>query len=498
MHIHSRRTFIASAGAAVAGFLTGLKAIEGQITGDSLKFVSLPDPLAKGSMVWDPSSLGYVVEEYLVSGNGPTFAPSSAVEAGIRDRPDTTQNWGTRDQAYAGGLPADFSARPQTGTAAYTTRIIFYRPRDIRKFSGNVILEPMHSSGHIEVFSVANRFLLTRGDAVVHVELPGRFNALKKLSSDRYGALNMPDRTSFWTSVSQLATAMKAGSTNSLLPRPARHMYLTGYSGSADTVYIFLSYHHRLTRMADGSPVFDGYLPMSHIRPAPPVDAVIVSAATQSDMFGATSGDSAASRAFRRLYNSDLPSARRRRYEVPGAFHGPLERAEPGMAIPSQEVKQEDAGLFATCATSQKWPSEAEPNNFPNRAIIEACFYHASRWVEKGIVPPTAPLIETDANDIILTDENGNARGGLRFPDISVPTDTFTPATRGELTINSCRSTGYKLPFSREKLVALYGSREHYLSLYDAAAEKLVAEGFILPEGAAQMTSDRRWLAPVF
>jgi hypothetical protein len=165
----------------------------------------------------------------------------------------------------------------------------------------------------------------------------------------------------------------------------------------------------------------------------------------------------------------------------------------PGMAIPLHHY---EPGNFAACSEAQKWPVEALPNHVPNRAMLEACFYHASRWAVDGIGPPHAPLIDVDANGVTEKDENGNVKGGLRFPDIAVPVETFISAARGGT--RSCASTGYSIAFSREKLVSLYGSREQYLARYDAAADKLVKDGYILPEGAAQLKSDRRWLAPVF
>jgi Alpha/beta hydrolase domain len=354
-------------------------------------------------------------------------------------------------------------------------------------------VEPVHPAGGIEVFSVANRFFLTRGDVVVHIDTPGRFPSTKKFSAERYAPLSMPDRSLFWTSISQVATLLKVGGPDSPLPVPARHLYMTGYSGSADTVYTFLSYHHKLTCMPNGKPVFSGYLPMSHIMPVPPIDAVIVTTATQTDMFGATDGDTPATSAFRIKFNSDAPEARRRRYELPGAFHAPFQPPEAGMAIPLHHY---EPGNFAACSEAQKWPVEALPDHVPNRAMLEACFYHASRWAVDGIVPPHAPLIEVDANGVTEKDENGNVKGGLRFPDIAVPVETFISAARGGT--RNCASTGYSLAFSREKLVSLYGSREQYLARYDAAADKLVKDGYILHEGAAQLKSDRRWLAPVF
>jgi Alpha/beta hydrolase domain len=459
-----------------------------------ITFVQLPDPLEKGTLIWDCSAFGYRVEEYIVHGEGPTFAPMSPTEAGKNDHPDPSIPWSLRDREYAANLPSDFSSRPQTGVASYATRIIVYRPLDAKNMSGNVIVEAVHPAGGIGLWSVANRFFLRRGDVVVHIEAPGRLDLLKQQWPDRYGTLSMTDRSSFWTAISQIASSLKAGGSGSPLAMPARRMYFTGYSGSADYVYIFLSYHHRSTRTSDGSPVFDGYLPMSVLRPVPSLDAVIVTVATQNDMFGNASGELPAAHTFRKVFDSDSRESRRRRYEMPGPFHGEREPYGPGMAVPPRTPASSE--VFASCAAKLRWPADAMPNEFPRHTLLEACFRHASRWVETGVAPPRAPLIETDADDKVLTDSNGNARGGLRFPELSVPSDAFVPVPRdGEI---SCRSIGYRVPFSREKMVALYGSREHYLSLYDSAADKLVTEGFIFSGDAQELKTARRWTAPVF
>jgi Alpha/beta hydrolase domain len=135
----NRRAFVVSASAAGFAAFTGLNKIHAQNTSGKLKFVPLPDPLENCNIVWDASNFSYSVDEYLVSGYGPTFAPISDVEAGKADRPNTSIEWGHRDTAYAANIPADFSPRQQTGTGSYTTRIIVYRPRDMKTFSGNVI-----------------------------------------------------------------------------------------------------------------------------------------------------------------------------------------------------------------------------------------------------------------------------------------------------------------------------------------------------------------------
>jgi hypothetical protein len=164
------------------------------------------------------------------------------------------------------------------------------------------------------------------------------------------------------------------------------------------------------------------------------------------------------------------------------------------MAIPLR--RGEGNRSFETCKADQKWPANAEAHRVPNRAILEACFHHASRWAADGVAPPRAALIETDSSGKILLDEHGNAKGGLRVPETSVPVETIIPGDRGGRV--NCAGIGYSIPFSRKKLVELYGTREKYLALYDAAADKLVNDGYILPEGASQLKSSRRWLAPVF
>jgi hypothetical protein len=160
------------------------------------------------------------------------------------------------------------------------------------------------------------------------------------------------------------------------------------------------------------------------------------------------------------------------------------------MAIPLHD--RDSSAQFLNCKATVKWPEAAEPHHLPNRAMLEACFHHASRWAESNIAPPSAPLMETDADGNLVKDADGNVKGGMRFPDIAVPAETFVSGS------GDCSGTGYSLPFSREKLVTLYGTREKYLALYDGAADRLVQQGYILPEGAADLKTNRRWLAPVF
>ena len=79
-----------------------------------------------------------------------------------------------------------------------------------------------------------------------------------------------------------------------------RRVYLTGYSATSQTTYDFYNYHHTVTRLANGAPVFDGYLPLGRIvLLAPERDAVLVSLGTQSDYLARFRDSTPAERASR-------------------------------------------------------------------------------------------------------------------------------------------------------------------------------------------------------
>ena len=71
-----------------------------------------------------------------------------------------------------------------------------------------------------------------------------------------------------------------------------------------------------------------------------------------------------------------------------------------------------DPPLVWNECSSKEFPSGAEPAfDGPERPLMEALFHHMSRWVDQGIAPPRAPLIEADDAKTLL-DAFGNARGG--------------------------------------------------------------------------------------
>jgi hypothetical protein len=86
---------------------------------------------------------------------------------------------------------------------------------------------------------------------------------------------------------------------------------------------------------------------------------------------------------------------------------------------------------------------------------------------------------------VIRRDHLGIALGGVRLPDVDVPTACHRGVARdGTLVL-----TGSTTPFSDEMLRALYPTREVYRARYKQAAEAAVDAGVLLAHDAERMVA---------
>jgi Alpha/beta hydrolase domain len=89
------------------------------------------------------------------------------------------------------------------------------------------------------------------------------------------------------------------------------------------------------------------------------------------------------------------------------------------------------------------------------------------------------PRVDADAQPI----------GGVRFPDVELPTGRPEPVALppcGASTINdTCGNFGGWRPFSAAELARRYGSIDDYLQRYAALLDDLIDEGFVLPRDRA-------------
>jgi hypothetical protein len=97
--------------------------------------------------------------------------------------------------------------------------------------------------------------------------------------------------------------------------------------------------------------------------------------------------------------------------------------------------------------------------------------------------------LEADANGKSIRDDNGNAKGGVRSPDVDVPIATLS----GDSTDTSglfCFIFGNTTPFTPEKLSELYPTHDDYVNKVKASAAATLKAGFVLEPEAMGFVSD--------
>jgi len=133
-------------------------------------------------------------------------------------------------------------------------------------------------------------------------------------------------------------------------------------------------------------------------------------------------------------------------------------------------------------------PGRANRNVLSYTPAYDAALRHFHTWLEGGPPPPPQPRIEFESTDppTIRRDQNGNALGGIRLPDFAVPTGEHRGSLDGDIHESL---PGSSRPFTAPELHKLYPDREAYLDQWQAALDRGLADGFILPEDAHAMTS---------
>jgi hypothetical protein len=105
-------------------------------------------------------------------------------------------------------------------------------------------------------------------------------------------------------------------------------------------------------------------------------------------------------------------------------------------------------------------------------------------WVTQGTPPPTAPQLERVGSGDLARDGDGNAKGGLRLPQIDVPTAAYSGESSGT---GYCALTGSAVPFTEAQLAKRYPNPEDYVTQLSAAIDRAVQAGHLLPDDAAEL-----------
>ena len=407
---------------------------------------------------------GYVEEERFFSGTATSYAKVGT--------------W---------GLDGHWEARPAT-TAPYTVRMLVRRPTDPSRFNGVLVVEWLNVSGLAEGaadYMQMEEELVRTGYAWVGIGAQAAgVNTprlgLKAWDPTRYHSLAHPGDAYSYDIFSQGAQALRhpTAGHNLLGGLRVQKMIATGRSQSAFRLVTYINAIHPLTQL------FDGYFVHSRGSNAagltaegldrdadPPIPAgAHIRPDTNVPIFDLqTEGDMVTLRAH---LTHEPSNAHYRRWEIAGAAHA--ENARWIVQVPP--VLDMGQGC--------KEPINAAPHH----AVVKAGLRALTHWVVDGVAPPHSPAIELSdsaAADPIVRDQYGNAKGGIRLPELEAPT-AMLDGRRNDVARaapgapNFCFLFGHAVPFDDATLAALYPTRAAFVTAFTRAVDAIERGGYWL------------------
>jgi Alpha/beta hydrolase domain len=427
---------------------------------------------------FDIASLGYVAEEFFIS--GPASSYSSAAELGPDGR---------------------WSVTPSE-SADFTTRIVVLTPADRARFNGTVLVEWLNVSGGIDapaVWMMAHREMVRAGYAYVAVSaqrvgvegglnLMGVDMSLKSQDPKRYAALCHPGDAFAYDIFSQAGRIVKDGVLGDLR---AEHVVALGESQSA----LFLTtYVNAIDPLAQ---VYDGFLVHSRFGPAAPLDGgsifdvletntshavrfrpdlrvPLVTIITETDLFGGPR---------RGYYGARQPESQRLRvWEIAGTAHADNYTIQVAPIDTGAAALNDVVAAYAPTNMLMGQQLDHCINFAPqHHYVLQAALSQLCQWVRTGTSAPSAETIELSDADPPqpVLDANGLARGGVRTPWADVPIARTSGIGSEETTMASIFGSGEL--FDAATVRRLYpGGAADYLQRFTAALDSAIQSGFIL------------------
>jgi hypothetical protein len=439
---------------------------------------------------YDLGALGYVLEEYFLSGTATSY--SLAGKRGDDGR------WEAR----------------HANTAPFKTRLLVCRPTDPARFGGTALIEWLNVSGgldappdwymmHREVLragmvwvGVSAQAVGVEGGGVMGVGIP-----LKQADPQRYGSLAHPGDAFSFDMFTQTARAVRESAGGLLGPLTARRLIAVGASQSAIFLVTYINAVDRVT------PVFDAFIVHGRGGTGAPIDgASIISRAAELTQSGPIFSGTEHIREDVRVPVLTIQSetdvvrlggigARQpdtaliRLWEIAGAAHfdayGLTASPQDDGTLSAKRLAELGAAVSEVLGMAADSPINAGPQfHYVSQAALAA----VDRWVRDGTPPPQAARLEATGAGApqLAVDEHGNVRGGIRTPWVDVPTAVLSGLGQGGGGFAFLFGTTH--PFDAAKLAALYpGGRREYLKRFDAATDAAVGAGFLLEADAPEI-----------
>jgi len=458
--------------------------IEGKVTG----------PVTGGRHGWpfaaaayDLGGYGYVEDEWILEGDATTY----------RHAEGTGRSW-----------DGQWEAEP-AGSVPYRTRMLVRRPAQAERFNGTVVLMWNNVSLGFEILT-GETASLYGGFAFVGVgaqrlgiegypAAPER--GLRRWDPDRYGSLSIASDDSGWDIYTQAARAV--GPDRSRQPDPldgleVERVLAFGVSQSATRLATYLNAIHSRDRAVHGF-LIDVYFGNGAPLQAPPTAPVALSRVEEVN--AAAARMPAGSHLLRDdlgvpvfVVNSETESTRYaavrqpdtdtfRFWEVAGVAHGATRPSRTMRSSWPRDLAIEAHPMAPSGGTDQL---SMEP-------VRAAALQQMQRWLTKGEPPPQqVPIAFASSSGTktgrVQRDVHGNAKGGVRLPELEVPTARHS----GLGPDDTLAMFGTTESFSAEVLATLYPDHATYVARFEQAARAAVDAGVLLEGDAAAMVAGAR------
>ena len=367
-------------------------------------------------------------------------------------------------------------ATPTGEELAFSTRILVRAPEDPAAVSGRVFVEPFNTSGGADadvVWRQIEPVLADAGDVWIGVTV--RANAvvlLQEFDAERYADADVPANDAAWDILRQLGGYLKELPDASPPGGQAEQLYLGGYSQSGLDVATFLGAFADDTRMEDGTPIYDGYLPAARSASLTPLRSGTAFIPTF---------------VYEPMGSADVPVMDLESQSDVQGFSAPALAGETYTSPGGAEVRLDDSDTYRLYeiagmphASGGTGSCNGPSSDFPNPYFLRAATEQLFRWAEAGEAPPEAERLEADGQQdrvwSIADDEVGNPLGGVRSPFVDVPLVAYDVAA-GPGAV--CMLFGTATPLADDVLAERYPSAEDYLDQFEASLDETIAAGFL-------------------
>jgi len=471
----------------VLAVLAGLVAAVPHASADSDPYPEVPTPTVTGPIAVTPSSYpflatdknlnryGYVEQEFFFEGRGYRYDTSGGIGQ------DATRNGNT--------------------TYPFKSRMVVRRPVDPAKANGVVVAEWNNVTAGRDIewnWFGDPEFLLKNGYTFVGVTAQQvGVNGLKLFDRSRYGdlevrwaPLNPPGTTTDDLSYDIYASALKAvkGAVESG-PKPLGDIDVKTIiaSGESQSCGRLATHHNSIQPLHE---IVDAYLLTvcgSALRTDRPEKVVRVLSETEN-------------RTQRTVENfPDTESIRH--WEVAGSSHLPRMAWDNSASLINRDYLPLEVSCSKFPLSLVQWPFTV------NRAISgladwldgKPALPEAPRgqYVSNPDYVPGQPSTPTAPNPefILDRDQYGIAKGGIRYPDLTVPTavNDGVNGPKGSGPFDSfCGLLGSSTSLAGNTLNSLYPDHADYVRKYSRAADQLLKSGFVLAEDVARLKKSAR------